>query len=112
MGTPGHFREGLSIDVVGLGPTRFCHGSPRSDEECVTEKTPEERVLAFAEGVPERVIVHGHTHVHYEGTVVDAAAERILASGDPFAPELVEMLRNAPTRAEAIERAETLVFAG
>jgi predicted phosphodiesterase len=147
---PASFEEGISVDVVGLGPTRFCHGSPRSDEECVTEQTPEERVRAFADGVSEGVIVHGHTHVQYERTVagrrvlnpgsvgipyegrpgafwallgsdvelrctaydLEAAAERIRASGDPFAPELVEMLRKPPTRAEAIERAETLVFAG
>jgi predicted phosphodiesterase len=147
---PPSFEEGVSVDIVGLGPTRFCHGSPRSDEECVTEQTPEERVRAFTEGVSERVIVHGHTHVQYERTVagvrvlnpgsvgipyegrrgafwallgpdvelrrteydLDAAAGRISASGDPFAAELVEMLRSPPTRAEAIERAETLVFAG
>ena len=147
---PANFQEGFSAEIVGLGPTRFSHGSPRSDEECVTEQTPEERVREFTEGVPEAVIVHGHTHVQYERRVagrrllnpgsvgipyegrsgafwallgpdvelrrteydLDAAAERILASGDPFGPELVEMLRNPPTRAEAIERAESLVFAG
>ena len=26
----------VAVDVDGLGPTLFCHGSPRSDEECVT----------------------------------------------------------------------------
>ena len=147
---PAGFEEGFSLDIAGLGPTRFCHGSPRSDEECVTEKTPDERVRAFAEGVPERVIVHGHTHVQYERTVagrrvlnpgsvgipyegrtgafwallgpdvdlrrteydLDAAAERILASGDPFAEELVETLQTPPSREEAIAQAEALVFAG
>jgi predicted phosphodiesterase len=147
---PAGFEEGLAIDVLGLGPTRFSHGSPRSDEECVTERTPEERVREFTAGVSEGVVVHGHTHVQYERTVagrrllnpgsvgipyegvlgafwavlgpdvelrrtqydVEAAAERIRASGDPFAEELVEMLKSPPTREEAITRAETLVFAG
>ena len=147
---PAGFEEGFSIDVLGLGPTRFAHGSPRSDEECVTERTPEERVREFTAGVSERVIVHGHTHVQYERTVagcrvlnpgsvgipyegvpgafwallgpdvelrrteydLEAAAERIRASGDPFAEELIAMFESPPTREEAIERAETLVFAG
>jgi diadenosine tetraphosphatase ApaH/serine/threonine PP2A family protein phosphatase len=80
---PANFEEGVSVDVEGLGPTRFCHGSPRSDEECVTEETPEERVRAFAEGVPERVIVHGHTHVQYERTV---AGRRVLNPGSVGIP--------------------------
>ena len=32
----------------------FSHGSPRRDEECVTERTPEERVREFMAGVDER----------------------------------------------------------
>ena len=34
------FEPTVSVDVDGLGPTCFSHGSPRSDEECVTEQTP------------------------------------------------------------------------
>ena len=30
------FEENVVVEVDGLGPVRFCHGSPRSDEECVT----------------------------------------------------------------------------
>ena len=54
------------LDVDGLGPVLFCHGSPRSDEEIVTERSPDARLEAALEGVPRRVVVHGHTHVAYE----------------------------------------------
>jgi predicted phosphodiesterase len=63
------FREHVVVDVDGLGPTRFCHGSPRSDEELVTEATPEERAREFLAGVEERVVVTAHTHVSYERRV-------------------------------------------
>ena len=53
------------LEVDELGPTRFVHGSPRSDEECVTVETPLERVREFLAGMPERTIVTAHTHVGY-----------------------------------------------
>jgi predicted phosphodiesterase len=57
------------VEVDGLGPTRFVHGSPRSDEECVTPETPEERVAEFMSGVSERVVVTAHVHVSYNREV-------------------------------------------
>ena len=44
----GTFDENVVVEVDGLGAVRFCHGSPRSDEECVTPETPEERVREFS----------------------------------------------------------------
>ena len=52
-----------------LGPTLFCHGSPRSDEECVTVATPDERVAEFTAGVEEVCIVTAHTHMQYDRRV-------------------------------------------
>ena len=63
------FDTHVVADVDGLGPVRFVHGSPRSDEECVTPRTPPERVREFMEGVPERVIVTAHVHVSYDRAV-------------------------------------------
>src|SRR5436190_5466713 len=40
----------LVLDVAGLGPTLFCHGSPRSDEEVITTATSDERLRAILEG--------------------------------------------------------------
>src|SRR5256714_7151281 len=63
------FEEAVVVDVDWLGPARFCHGSPRSDEECVTERTPRARVRELLAGVPERVLVTAHTHVSYDRTL-------------------------------------------
>lgn len=61
--------ETLSIDVEGLGPTLFCHGSPRSDRDRITVATPAEKVLPMLAGVSERVIVCGHTHAQFDRRV-------------------------------------------
>jgi predicted phosphodiesterase len=63
------FEDAVVLAVDGLGPTRFCHGSPRSDEELVTPETPVERVREFLGGVDERAVVTAHTHVSYERVV-------------------------------------------
>jgi 3',5'-cyclic AMP phosphodiesterase CpdA len=49
------FVEGAVVEIDGLGPTRFCHGSPRGDEELITFATPEARMRAALAGVDERV---------------------------------------------------------
>ena len=61
----------LTIDVEGLGPTLFCHGSPRSDRDRITVATAAERVLPMLAGVTERVIVCGHTHAQFDRRVGD-----------------------------------------
>ena len=63
------FEPHVVVDVDGLGPVRFVHGSPRGDEECVTPETPTERVVEFMDGVPERVVVTAHVHVSYDRRV-------------------------------------------
>jgi predicted phosphodiesterase len=63
------FEQTVTVDVDGLGPTCFCHGSPRSDEECVTERTPVDRVREFMADRDERVVVTAHVHLQYDRTV-------------------------------------------
>jgi predicted phosphodiesterase len=63
--------ETLAIDIDGLGPTLFCHGSPRSDRDRITVATPAETVLPMLAGVSERVIVCGHTHAQFDRWVGD-----------------------------------------
>lgn len=66
-------------EVEGLGPVLFCHGSPRSDEEIITNLTSDERLGRILAGVEERVVVCGHTHVPFDrvvggGRVVNAGS--------------------------------------
>jgi predicted phosphodiesterase len=72
-----------SVEVDGLGPVLFCHGSPRSDEEILTRISPEERVAAAVAGVPEHVVVCGHTHVQFDREV---AGKRLVNAGSVGMP--------------------------
>jgi len=73
--------------VDGLGATLFCHGSPRSDEECVTIATPAARVEEFAAGVGEACIVTAHTHMQYDRRVGET---RLLNPGSVGLPYELE----------------------
>lgn len=80
-------RPQVVVDVDGLGPTLFCHGSPRRDDECVTAATPAERVAEFTADVPERCIVTAHTHMQYDRQI---AGRRLLNPGSvglPYEPD-------------------------
>ena len=55
--------ETCVLDIDGVGETLFCHASPRNDLDIVTPGTPDARVVTLLEGVPQRVVVAGHTHM-------------------------------------------------
>jgi predicted phosphodiesterase len=77
------FEPTVTVDVDGLGPTLFCHGSPRSDEEKLTRATSEERLDPILEGVSERVIVCGHTHQQFDRRI---GGRRLLNAGSVGMP--------------------------
>ena len=142
--------ETVVLDVDDLGTVLFCHGSPRSDEETVTERSPELRLEAALAGVTQQVVVHGHTHFAYDrefglyrliclGSVgmpyadmpgaywgmfgpgfaqrhtvydLDAAAERIRASGWPQAKQIAaENVLTVPKADDAIDFFERMAAA-
>lgn len=78
------FEESVVVEVDGLGPVRFCHGSPRSDSEMITAVSPEERVAAMLDGVPERVIVCGHTHRQFDRRIRDWRVVNAGSVGMPY----------------------------
>jgi len=78
------FEEYVVADVDGLGPVRFCHGSPRTDEECVTPETPEARVREFSAGVAERVIVTAHVHIQFDREVAGIRSVNAGSVGLPY----------------------------
>jgi putative phosphoesterase len=55
--------------AVSLGGVLYCHGSPRDDDEILTRVSSDERFRAALEGVDERLVVGGHTHVQFERVV-------------------------------------------
>jgi predicted phosphodiesterase len=77
----------LGLEVDGLGPVLFCHGSPRSDEEILTAITPPKRLDPILEGVREQVIVCGHTHVQFDRIVGDRRLVNAGSVGMPYEGE-------------------------
>jgi putative phosphoesterase len=78
------FEEQVVVEVDGLGPVRFAHGSPRSDEECVTPETPAERVGEFMDGVAERVLVTAHVHIQFDREVAGIRSINAGSVGLPY----------------------------
>lgn len=56
----------LSLEIDGLGPTLFCHATPRNEDEIFTSISPDERVLRMLAGVSEGVVLCGHTHMRFD----------------------------------------------
>jgi predicted phosphodiesterase len=79
--------EVVSLDIEGLGPVLFCHGSPRSDEEIVTAITPPKRLDPMLDGVLEQTIVGGHTHVQFDRRVGDRRLVNAGSVGLPYEGE-------------------------
>ena len=57
------------VDVDGLGPTLFCHATPRRDDEFVLVDSSLASWNAALDGVEERVVVCGHTHMPFDRLV-------------------------------------------
>jgi len=107
----------LALDVPGLGPVRFCHATPRSDEEILTAATPDDLVRPMLAGVAERVVVCGRTHLRLDRTVGDVRVVNAGSLGMPFDVTgahwllLDERGVHARTTAYDLERAAALVRA-
>jgi len=60
------FAQTVEIEIEGLGPTLFCHGSPRSDTEIITRVTSDRRLREILAGVEQHLVVGGHTHQQFD----------------------------------------------
>jgi putative phosphoesterase len=106
------FEPTVSLDIDGIGPVLFCHGSPRSDTEMITLITPPERLLPMLDEVAEQVVVCGHTHHQFDRTVggtrvINAGSVGLPYQGDAAAFWLVlgpavELRRTAYDTAPAV----------
>jgi putative phosphoesterase len=77
------FEPTVEVELDGLGRVLFCHGSPRSDTEIITQITPPERLVPMLEGVEADVVVCGHTHHQFDRVV---AGKRIVNAGSVGLP--------------------------
>jgi predicted phosphodiesterase len=72
------FQPQVTLDLDGLGPTLFCHGSPRGDTEIITSLTGEDRLGAMLAGVAEATVLCGHTHRQFDYV---RAGKRVINAG-------------------------------
>jgi putative phosphoesterase len=80
----GSFRFSVVVTVDGLGAVRFCHGSPRGDTELITPATPGERMAELMAGVPETILVTGHTHLQFDRNVAGIRSVNPGSVGLPY----------------------------
>jgi predicted phosphodiesterase len=55
----------VTLDLDGLGPTLFCHATPRDDEEVALVDSRLDRWAEVLAGRPEQTVVLGHTHMPF-----------------------------------------------
>ena len=65
----GSLPETVVLDIDGLGKVCFCHATPRSDEEIVTQATPDRHLRKVLARTNESVVVAGHTHMQQDRRV-------------------------------------------
>ena len=69
----------VTLDVDGLGPTVFCHATPRDDETVFTERDADDVVADLLGETAESTIVCGHTHLQIDRRV---GARRVVNAGN------------------------------
>jgi predicted phosphodiesterase len=74
----------LCVEIPGVGETLFCHATPRSENECFTRLTPEDRLLPVFEGLNVAMVVCGHTHMQFDRTIGRIRVVNAGSVGMPF----------------------------
>jgi predicted phosphodiesterase len=72
------------LEIRGLGAVLFCHATPRSETECFTRLTSEDRLLPVFEGLEVSLVVCGHTHMQFDRTVGRIRVVNAGSVGMPF----------------------------
>lgn len=72
----GGFEATVTAEIEGLGRVLFCHGTPRSEDEILTDASPAAAFEAALEGTEADVVVGGHTHMQF----VRPAGDRIFVN--------------------------------
>src|SRR5262245_47013307 len=90
------FPKTLRLEIEGLGPVLFCHGTPRSETEIFTRRTAEDRLLPVLEGLDAALIVCGHTHMQFDRKVGRTRIVNAGSVGMPFGEPGAFWLRLGP----------------
>lgn len=71
------------LDVEALGPSLFCHATPRSDEELITKATPDDALAEVLTNVEPQLVICGHTHMQFDR---ETATHRVVNPGSVGMP--------------------------
>ena len=74
----------LRLAIEGCGEVFFCHGTPRSETECFTRSTPEDRLIPVFDGLGVAVVVCGHTHMQFDRRIGTVRVVNAGSVGMPF----------------------------
>jgi predicted phosphodiesterase len=86
----------LRVQIPGLGEVLFCHGTPRSENECLTRLTPEDRLLPIFETLTSSVVVCGHTHMQFDRMIGQIRVVNAGSVGMPFGESGADWLLLGP----------------
>ena len=73
----------LRMTIEGLGDILFCHATPRDDNECFTEFTPENVLLPIFAAAKSNLVICGHTHMQFDRQI---GATRVVNAGSVGMP--------------------------
>ena len=71
--------------TASIGGALYCHATPRNDTEVVTPDSEEGEWAEVLDGVDERLVVCGHTHLQYD---IDRAGRRVVNPGSIGLPTI------------------------
>jgi putative phosphoesterase len=74
----------LRIEIPGLAQVMFCHATPRSETECFTRLTPENRLLPIFSEPGVSLVTCGHTHMQFDRMVGNVRVVNAGSVGMPF----------------------------
>ena len=86
----------MTLDIDGLGEVRFCHGTPRDDNECFTRLTAESALFPIMQQTGADVVVCGHTHMQFDRMVGDTRVVNAGSLGMPFGASGADWLLLGP----------------
>jgi predicted phosphodiesterase len=86
----------IRLSVVGQWEVLFCHGTPRSETECFTRLTPEDRLVPIFEGLGVSLVVCGHTHMQFDRTIGSVRVVNAGSVGMPFGNPQADWLLLGP----------------
>jgi hypothetical protein len=73
-----------TLEIPGFGKVLFCHATPRDENECFTESTPENALVPIFAAAAVDAVVCGHTHMQFERMIGKTRVVNAGSVGMPF----------------------------